>query len=122
MIPLVLSLAEDEPCSSCGTLIKADTQVVAWNDETYCSLVCFQHERDAYAAEEGIDFSAAQDQALAALDEVRGMNPEQFVFVWQGESSGVGTVIFAHPGFVMQAIAALTEGLVTAVPSVAPPD
>lgn len=122
--PMIYLLGQDEPCGSCGMMLKEDSVIVAWNDETYCSLPCYQQARDVWEASSGEDFYASQDQALANLDEIRAKRPTQFVFIAEGADEDgepyISSTVFAHPGFCLVAAMRLLEGLDRA-PTVAPP-
>jgi len=122
MTPSIYVLESAEECASCGHAMKEGTIVVAWDGDYFCAIPCYRQARETWAEEPGIDHAAAQDQAFAALDEIRKTKPKHFVFLWSdGDDGDIGSTIFAHPGFVLACVPALLEGMMENEPNVAPP-
>lgn len=119
--PSVLFVTVDgESCAECGNPIPKDDAVIVWNDNVYDTLACYQ-EGWTRIEDSGLDHIAARDQAVAAVKDALASEPSQFLFVFEPEEDSITTTVFSTPDFVMQAVAALVEGVAIHEPTVNPP-
>lgn len=73
----------------------------------------------------GEDFIAAQDQAIAAIKEALMAKPENFAFFYGVEvedGTAIGSIVLAHPEFVVTLVPLIMGGMATHEPTVEPPD
>ena len=74
--------------------------------------------------EEGIDFNATHDQALAAVTEALGTKPLRFIFIYQPRDRGegdIGITMFSPPDFAYESVQLIAHAIGETEPTVEPP-
>ena len=114
---------DGEACAECKQVILRNDAVIIWKDKAYDTLACYQDAYTRQEQQEGLDHIAARDQAVAAVRDALAYEPSQFLFVFEPPhtENEITTTVFSTPGFVMEAVAALVEGVATHEPTINPP-
>jgi hypothetical protein len=102
-------LNEPANCENCEKTIPLGAFVSTWDEAVLCSQPCLE----TFVAERvGLDFIAAQDQAVATVTEVMKHRPRNFVLFYESEQDGeyaISTVVMAHPQFAAACLPILLE-------------